>query len=240
LGEQSVTRRRWIAGTTAAGIVAAGGGLIVAQGRSAANRSAPPAEPIPPNERLMREHGVLDRLMLIYRDAISRIDNGKPIPPDTLSASAKLIHNFIESYHQRLEEEYIFPRFRKANKMIDVINTLQLQHQRGRALTQRIIGLSNASGVRDTSQRARLKQYMHLYVRMFEPHQAREDTLIFPAFRNLISSGDYDALGQQFESVARQAFGANTFDKHVDLVGRLEKEVGLYELAEFTPPANFG
>ena len=30
---------------------------------------------------------------------------------------------------------------------------------------------------------------------MYEPHEAREDTILFPAFHKLVSQHEYDALG---------------------------------------------
>jgi hypothetical protein len=29
---------------------------------------------------------------------------------------------------------------------------------------------------------------------MYNPHEAREDTVLFPAFRNLVSKNEYDSL----------------------------------------------
>lgn len=233
--EELVSRRRLISTAGVAGVVAAGGGIIIAQNNGGKKNEQD--EDVSPAEDLMREHGVLKRVLLIYRDVINRIDNGKPIPPDTLSASAKLIRDFIENYHEKLEEDYLFPRFKKANKHVDLVNTLQLQHQRGRLLTQRIISMSNEAGVRDTGQRAQLKQMLHLFVRMYEPHEAREDTVLFPAFRKLVSKNEYAALGEEFEKKEHQLFGKDGFEKKVDLVARLEKELGLFDLAQFTPPS---
>src|SRR5690348_6883956 len=67
-------------------------------------------------EDLMREHGVLRRVLLVYEETVSKLRSR----PDTVDASAlnkaaKLFHDFGEEYHERkLEEAYIFPRVRKA------------------------------------------------------------------------------------------------------------------------------
>ncbi|HET7565159.1 MAG TPA: hemerythrin domain-containing protein [Gemmatimonadaceae bacterium] len=193
-------------------------------------------EQVSANEDLMREHGVLKRALLIYRDAISRLDANQDIPPDALGNTAKLIKRFIEEYHEKQEEDYLFPRFEKAGQLVDLVHTLRLQHQRGRERTNAIIQLATPAGLKDPSSRTQLVQHMSLFVRMYEPHEAREDTVLFPAFKKLVSQHEYAALGEQFEKNERQMFGGDGFNMAVNNVAGLEQTLGLYDLAQFTPP----
>ncbi len=89
-------------------------------------------EDVSPAEDLMREHGILKRVLLIYREVIGRIDVKHDFPPDVVLSSAKLIRSFVEDYHKKLEEDYLFPRFRKANSLVSLVDTLNPQHQKGR------------------------------------------------------------------------------------------------------------
>jgi hypothetical protein len=79
-------------------------------------------EEVSPAEDLMREHGVLKRVLLIYREVMNRIDSKRDFPPDMVMSSAKLIRSFVEDYHEKLEEDYLFPRFERANKLVDLVN----------------------------------------------------------------------------------------------------------------------
>ena len=99
----------------------------------------------------MREHGVLKRVLLIYREVMNRIDRKRDFPPDVVVSSAKLIRAFVEDYHEKLEEDYLFPRFRKANKLVDLVDVLNQQHQKGRVLTDRTIQLASTSVLKDAS-----------------------------------------------------------------------------------------
>lgn len=187
------------------------------------------------SEDLMREHGVLKRVLLIYREVINRIDSKRDFPPDIVMGSAKLIRSFVEDYHEKLEQDYIFPRFRKANRLVDLVDILNDQHQKGRNLTDRTIQLADASVLKDATQRANLRNSLYQFVRMYEPHEAREDTVLFPAFRKIVSKHEYDALGEEFEKKERQLFQGDGFEKNVDAVAGLEKRLGTYDLAQFTP-----
>ncbi len=95
-----------------------------------------------PVEDLMREHGVLRRVLLIYEEAISRIKEKKDLPFEVIGDSAGIIRRFVEDYHEKLEEDEIFPRFEKAGKFKDLVKVLIVQHQAGRRLTDSILKLS--------------------------------------------------------------------------------------------------
>ena len=73
------------------------------------------------------------------------------------------------------------------------------------------------------------------FVRMYRPHAAREDTVLFPALRRVVSGHEYGALGEQFEDEEHRLFGEDGFEKVVDEVAQLERRLGLDDLARFTP-----
>ncbi len=84
-------------------------------------------EKVSPAEDLMREHGVLSRVLLIYEESIKRLKNNEDLNPTVLHDSASIVRTFIENYHEKLEEDYLFPRFQKANRLVDLVNTLKKQ-----------------------------------------------------------------------------------------------------------------
>lgn len=195
-------------------------------------------EEVSTNEDLMREHGILNRLLLVYQEIANRIEKNQDFPIDSLAKSAKLVRNFLEDYHEKLEEEYIFPRFEKANQLVDLVHTLKDQHDAGRKLTDYILSHANEKSLRDEEQRHILSHYLHLYIRMFRPHEAREDTVLFPAFHKLLSKEEYEKLGEKFEEIEHQHFGEDGFDKTVNQVADIEKQLGIYNLSQFTPKLN--
>jgi hemerythrin-like domain-containing protein len=218
-------RRRFLAATGAAAIGLTTGGLA----------GAAEKEDVSPAEDLMREHGILKRVILIYRESIRRMDAHEDLPTDVLSASAKLIRSFVEDYHEKLEQDYLFPRFRKAGKLVDLVDVLETQHKKGRILTDVTLHLATSAVLKDAAQRGKLRDSLEQFIRMYEPHEAREDTILFPAFHELVSKHEYDALGEDFEKKENQLFGGEGFEKNVAAVAALEKKLGIYDLAQFTP-----
>jgi hypothetical protein len=70
---------------------------------------------------------------------------------------------------------------------------------------------------------------------MYRPHEAREDTVLFPAFRSLVPDKEYKELGELFESREHQLFGKEGFEGQVERVGQIERRLGIYDLSQFTP-----
>jgi hemerythrin-like domain-containing protein len=192
-------------------------------------------EEVTPGEDLMQEHGLLKRILLVYREGIRRLERNEDLPPDAIADGARLIRDFVEDYHEKLEEEFLFPRFRKANQQVELVDTLLRQHQAGRALTDRTMRLATLEAIRDAGQRQELIGSLASFIRMYEPHEAREDTVLFPAFRKIASAHEYDALGEDFEKREHEKFGRDGFEGNVEKVAAIEKRLGIFELGQFTP-----
>ena len=210
----------------AAGLTIVTSDLLSAQGKEQIE--------VTPAEDLMREHGLLKRILLIYEEIGRRIAAQKDFPTGSVTNSARIIRSFIEEYHEKLEEDYLFPRFRKHGVLVDLVNTLQQQHQAGRRVTERILALS-AAGLKSAADKSKLSSALSDFVRMYAPHEAREDTVLFPALHQIVSPHEYGALGEDFERKEHQLFGKEGFEGMVPRVAAIEKNLGIYDLAQFTP-----
>jgi hemerythrin-like domain-containing protein len=191
-------------------------------------------EQVTPPEDLMREHGVLDRVLLIYEAGMRKFAAKEDFDPAILSRSAEVVRDFIENYHEKSEEDHVFPRFRKAGKMVDLVNTLLAQHQAGRRVTATILRFVPNSRT-DGDERRQLVTALQSFIAMYRPHAAREDTDLFPKLKDLVSSHEYDAMAEEFEKKEHQLFGEDGFEKMVDRVAQIERAIGIYDLNQFTP-----
>jgi hemerythrin-like domain-containing protein len=134
-----------------------------------------------------------------------------------------------------LEENYLFPRLLKAGKETQLVNTLLAQHQAGRRLTDNLLQISTRQMLLDSQTRQSISQMLIQYCRMYRPHASREDTILFPAFKDIVLEREYKELGEQFEGKEHQLFGEGGFNSIVEEVTDLEKQLGIYDLAQFTP-----
>jgi len=192
---------------------------------------------VTPAEDLMREHGVLRRVMYLYDDAADRLlglrAGERDVPLDALAGCAGIVRRVIEDYHEKLEENFLFPRYEKAGKLADLTAILRRQHQVGRVLTDQILALAKAPLA--DADRDKLAAALRSFNHMYRPHAAREDTVLFPALRSLVGKHAYEELGDQFEDKEQQMLGDRGFEHAVDDVARLEQVFGLDDLARLTP-----
>ncbi|MGN6374040.1 MAG: hemerythrin domain-containing protein [Sphingomonas sp.] len=188
------------------------------------------------NEDLMREHGVLRRILVVYREAAPRIAaNPAAVDAGALATAATLFRTFGEQYHEeKLEEQHIFPAVAKAGgAAAALVDTLKTQHQRGREITAFILDQTRGGRI-PTAQADAMARALLGFTRMYEAHAAREDTIVFPAFKQALGEKRYAELGDQFEDIERQQFGGDGFDMAVDKVADVERALGLADLATFT------
>lgn len=220
------------------GIVASGALIVSARAQGLIDRAEQTLgispEDVTPPEDLMREHGMLDRVLLIYEAAMRKFAANEDFDPKVISDSGNVVRDFIENYHEQSEEKFVFPRFRSAGKMTDLVDTLLQQHQAGRRVTERI--LQHAPGShRDGGDRQQTIAAMQSFIIMYRPHAAREDTDLFPKLRLVVSAHEFDAIGEDMEKQEKQKFGDDGFEKMVAHVADLEKLVGIDDLKQFTP-----
>jgi hemerythrin-like domain-containing protein len=232
MGETS--RRRFVVG-------ASGGALgILVAGCSPMARArlfgAEGAKVVGPAEDLMREHGVLDRVLLVYEEGVRQLRGGGKVPVDTLAKAAGVVRRFVEDYHEKLEEDYVFPRFEHGTgEMAALVATLRRQHEAGRRVTDDVLKLAKPAPMRAKNGRTQLADALQTYIRMYRPHAAREDTVLFPALYAVLGDAEKIELGEAFEARERELFGERGFVGVVEEVAALEKGVGILELAQFTP-----
>jgi hemerythrin-like domain-containing protein len=187
-----------------------------------------------PVEDLLQEHGLLNRVLVIYDEAIRRLEAGLELPPDSLRAAAKIVREYVEDYHEKLEEDYLFPRFVNANRNPDLVQVLLEQHVGGRNLTDETLHLARLEKMRSAEDRRRLANTLRRFARMYHAHESREDTVLIPTFRTLVSAQEYAALREDFDKRERELFGGESFPRFAERAAVIEAELGIAALGSYT------
>ncbi len=223
-------RRAFLASAAVLGAAPA----LAAPGRARADEPKKDEEEVGATEDLMREHGVLNRILLIYEEGLRRLAAKEDVPPEVFHKPALLVRKFVEDYHEKLEENFIFPEFEKAKKLTDLVRVLRDQHQAGRRVTDVVLRAATPDRFGRADARAELASACRAFVRMYRPHEAREDTVLFPALHKIVPAKRLKDLGEQFEKEEDKLFGEEGFEKTVEQVAGIEKQLGIHDLAKFT------
>ena len=223
-------------------VVATGAGLALA---GASNQIVRAAEKHDEDEKevgavedLMREHGVIRRAILVYRDMAAKLRT-KPasLDPELLHRTATMFRAFGEDYHEKkLEETHIFPTIKKAGgPAAAYVDVLIAQHQRGRELTDYILAVV-AKGAIATGDAETLTRVLDSVELMYEHHAAREDTIVFPAWKDALSAQQLDEMGETFEEIEQRQFGKDGVEVAVAQIAQIEGALGMADIAQFTAP----
>jgi hemerythrin-like domain-containing protein len=226
MNRRGTERRQFLAGVAGAGAVALG---------ARASEAKPHPADVPPTEDLMREHGILRRVLLVYEEAARRLSAGDASVLDALAGGANVVHRFVEGYHEKLEEDFVFPQLEKAGKLVELTTVLRVQHGAGRKLTDAILAGARAGKAPGADSRRALVADIGQFVRMYAPHAAWEDTELFPVYRGLFTARELGKLGDRFEEQENKLLGGGGFEGSLKDVGDLEKSLGIHDLASFTP-----
>ncbi len=199
-----LSRRRFVAkaGAVAVAMTAPVLGEQIQDKQSGGPKSQEPD--VTATEDLMREHGVLRRALLVYRESVSRLrQDSSKIDPRALHQTAELFRVFGEEYHEKmLEEQHIFPVVRKMK--------------------------GEAAKYPDRA--------LESMVRMYQHHAAREDTIVFPAWKENFTPKQIDEFSDQFEEIEQKMFGKDGFEDAEHKIGGIEQALGLADIAQFTAP----
>jgi len=162
----------------------AGMGTLVSCGKK--EDSDEEGQEVSPPEDLMQEHGLLNRILLIYDNCRTNLTNKQSFNLQSLASAAGIIRTFVEDYHEKQEEQYLFPRFRKANQLTDLVDILLQQHQVGRRITDQVMQLTKSQNPTEVETQ-QLIALLEKFNRMYRLHEAREDTVLSPPCRKIVS-----------------------------------------------------
>jgi hypothetical protein len=65
--------------------------------------------------------------------------------------------------------------------------------------------------------------------------EAREDAVLFPALRTILTAKQVAALGDRMEEDEHKVLGDEGFEHSVNKVMKIETQLGMYDLKQFTP-----
>lgn len=190
---------------------------------------------IGPAEMLMQDHGLLNRIMMIYDACRTKLLARESFPADGLQTAARLIRTYIEDYHERLEEEFLFPRFVNADKLVGLNQLLYIQHSTGKKVTDQILALSGSTTISDPDNTRKLADLLNTFNWMYRSHESREDTVLFPALRSIVSKKEYFTIGEKFKKREAEIFGQDGFEATLAKVEVIETQLGINDMTKLTP-----
>jgi len=225
LGRRSLLRKAGAAGM---------GAMAISAGAQAREHHGDMKSFVPPTEEVMREHGVVHRLLTVYEEVARRMAREQDVPSIVLNAN-RLVDGFIENFHEELEEGLIFREFRRANSHADLVKELSRQHRLGRRIAQQAYFLAGKDDAMTDQTRRQLVRTCRTYARMYRAHAAYEDSVLLPAFREIVSEDRFREIGKKYREEERKRLGSAGVDGALEELLEIEKKLDIGSLEAFTP-----
>ncbi len=190
---------------------------------------------ISPTELLSREHAIMERLMLVIESGVARIASGEVVDLFPINHAAITIKVFGADHHMVDEEQFVFPKLREAGTMDSLVDTLELQHDKGREIIGRIIDLTRAGHIDDLGRLNELAKLCMSFVIMYRPHAAWEETVVFPALYEIATENYIDNINLRMHDEERTLMSDPGLHRLMDNLRKIEGAAGTSELGRFTP-----
>lgn len=201
-------------------------GTVPVTKNSAAQRSLP--------DGLMLEHGLAERIMLVYERLIKEWKSGEEVDLSLIGRTAQIAQSCLSGCHERNEERCLFPLFREEGYLAELVDALEGQHEAGRELTEKIIDLSTPGRIKDETHLNILMTLCRSHIFMYRPHISRENSELFPRLSAIASRSEIEKIGQKVAAATRDALGEPGFAGPLADLAEIERTLDIHDVRNYT------
>ena len=190
---------------------------------------------VSPTELLSWDHAIMERLMIVFESKIASIAEGESRDLRPINHAALMLKEVGANHHMVDEERLIFPKIELSGRYDDLLKTLRLQHDRGRAILDRIIDLTRNSSVKSIAEMNEITHLCLSFTIMYRPHAALEETVIFPALYDFASNDEIMNIQAIIRGEEKGLLQNKEFGRRLDSLAIIEAQAGTSDLSRFTP-----
>lgn len=190
-----------------------------------------------PTLDLLYEHSLLNRYLMNYDKCADLLDTNnininKEMVVKIVYSIALFIRKFIEDYHEKNEEKYIFPLVDKYGSSYHkkIVKILINEHHKGRKITTKILNLSSKFDLTNIST---ISSLIRIFSNMYRLHENNEDLIIYRFISLKIPNDIKYKITEYQESSESKIFGNNAFNKFITTAIELEKFLNILTEQQF-------
>jgi hemerythrin-like domain-containing protein len=198
-------------------------GESISTGPPSMSRESGALEPI---EELMDEHRVIERVLGIIEIAADLLDDDESVDPELFVDIVDFLSTFADKCHHSKEEKHLFAKMQECGVSGEVgpIAVMLREHQDGRAHVKKMAELSRKE-LTDANKGAMAKA-ARSYVELLSQHIMKEDNVLYPMARQILSGDDMKELEKAFAEVEEKIMGPGVHEKFHHKIEEWEKKYG--------------
>jgi hemerythrin-like domain-containing protein len=171
---------------------------------------------------LMVEHRLIERMILIIRDALAQIESKHEVDPVFVDTAVDFIRMYADRTHHGKEENILFRDLSKRPLSTEdrrVMNELIEEHIFGRKTTGGLVEANARYRTGDESALATITSGLRTLVEFYPKHIEKEDKVFFPASRAYFTEMEDQAMLAEFWEFDRKMI----HEKYKSVVEDLKK-----------------
>lgn len=182
-----------------------------------------------PSDRLVAEHDLIKRMLVIVNNAAAQLESGKNVEPEVFLQAVDFIRNFADRFHHAKEEEILFKVMQERGIPVEggPIGMMLTEHDQGRNFTKGIEEAANRVLGGDESAKKDIIGNARNFSQLLSNHIHKEDNILYPMGNNVFSPEDQQYLEQEFDRVEKETTGKGIYQKYLNMVEELEKQFKL-------------
>ena len=153
-------------------------------------------------ERLMAEHELIERGLVLLDKAVARIDAGQPLPDGFSGWAARFFQQFADKCHHAKEEDVFFPVLKQRGipEQGGPIGVMLHEHILGRECVGRMREASQAQPF-DAQMFAKAARQ---YIPLLRQHIFKENNVLFRMAERVMSEADDAEVTSRFSQVEQE------------------------------------
>ena len=146
---------------------------------------------------LMIEHRLIERVIALMKEAISREEDNKQADPDLIQWFTQFIRNYADQCHHGKEEDILFKELQKkpiSKEHKTIIDQLMEDHKWGRETTGELVAANERYRKGDMNALPQIIEKMKALIEFYPRHIEKEDRHFFIPVMEYFTSEEKDAM----------------------------------------------
>ena len=179
-----------------------------------------------PIEELMDEHRVIERVLGIIEIAADLLDDDETVDPELFVDIVDFLSTFADKCHHSKEEKHLFAKMQEcgASGEVGPIAVMLREHQDGRAHVRKMAELSQKKMTK--ANKAAMAKASRAYVELLSQHIRKEDNVLYPMAKQILSGEDMKDLEKSFSEVEEKIMGPGVHEKFHRKIEEWDKKYG--------------
>ncbi len=174
-------------------------------------------------DRLVAEHDIIERGLVVLERIVARIDSGQPVPPEFPKWAPEFFAQFADKCHHAKEEDLFFPLLKERGipEQGGPIGVMLHEHEVGRECVRRMRKASETDEFDGAMFAAAAKEFVPL----LRQHIFKENNVLFRLAAGVISEADDADMDEKFSQVEQQRDLVGMHERYDREVARWEQEL---------------